>query len=92
MGPVRTSQIPESVPIISPPDRENSAAPSLAGTAQKLQCAQTEMSRRNLKNASNFRQLKSTMRARIRLTVPRERGMIDEDSQSFLPYRNGQAR
>jgi hypothetical protein len=65
--------------IISPADRENSAAPNLARPAQKMQFAQTEMSRRNFKNGSNFRQLKTTARTRIRLTVPRERGMIDED-------------
>jgi len=30
--------------------------------------------------------------SRIRLTLPRERGMIDEEIHFFLPNRNGQAR
>jgi hypothetical protein len=78
--------------IISPERGENSAAPGLVRSAQKMQFAHTEMSRRNFKNASNFRQLKSTTPAQIRLTVPLERGMIDKDRKSFLPYRNGPAR
>jgi hypothetical protein len=74
-----SSQIVASALIISPQDRENSAAPNAARSAQKVQFAQEEMSRRNVKHTSNFRQLKTTMCTEIRLTVPSERGMIDGD-------------
>jgi len=57
-----------------------------------VQFSQAEFSRRKIKHVSYFRQLKTTLPSRIRLTVPPQRGMIDKDSQRILPYRNGPAR